>query len=129
MTTLADLAVTEVTLRQEQFRAQALLNVHDLARPGDHIKLMKHCTGSLLLSIGRHVWAEDAGTKTVTLPLTRWESFKRRRFPAWLLRRFPVVPRTVTFDAVFVYPDFKPGLPERGVMHMRIVTPPVGYDF
>ncbi len=55
---------------------------------------------------------ESMGHKAVfKYPLDWWQAFKKQWFPRWLLKKFPVMYRTIEFDAKAYYPDFKPSLP------------------
>lgn len=44
----------------------------------------------------------------ISYPSTWWEHLKARWFPAWAIRKWPVIERTHRIEFTVMYPDFKP---------------------
>lgn len=73
----------------------------------DIIEYMPHM---FRIQVHGYLYGEHASYKQVKFPADWWQAFKARWFPAWALRRWPVVHTTVRFEAKAIYPHFRPSL-------------------
>ncbi len=65
----------------------------------------------LVIEFQRNVASRKYDVKTVRFPADWWQAFKRRWFPARILKRWPVKYTEVTMEANAYYPEIQ--IPER----------------
>jgi len=117
-------AATVRSVLLEHFKLSALHPLHPRVRTalnGINWDLLEREAGRLLLRLDAYVWSQKLQDETVTLsvnfPATWWEAFKKRFFPAWALRRWPVQMATVEqehrFRTVALLPGFRYEQPPR----------------
>jgi len=75
------------------------------------------------IEISGYIWGEEIGRQEVEWPADWWEHFKKRWFPRWAIRKWPVKMITRRFVAKALYPDYKEVFKDqRVVLAMRVDT-------
>lgn len=82
----------------------------------------------LQAKIRGYVLAESESVRRVewSMPADWWQAFKDRWFKGWLLRKYPVKYKVMSFDVKCVYPYFRPALPKE---EYRLLIPGVSEDW
>jgi hypothetical protein len=70
-------------------------------------------TNLVSVQIKGYIWGERGKSETIKYPKNWREAFKERWFPAWLLRRYPVVYRVHEINTTTLYPNFKISVPDQ----------------
>lgn len=83
--------------------------------------LIDDCLGDLVVQLEMEVLCQSSGNRekvvSFNVPATWWQHFKLAKFPAWLIKRFPVryrqLTETVRYEVWASYPRADIKLPER----------------
>jgi hypothetical protein len=65
-------------------------------------------SNNIVVQVRTFVWAEKLDPVVITHEKTWWDAFKKRWFPQWLLKRYPVEYKTHTIQFYATYPNYKP---------------------
>ena len=68
---------------------------------------------ALVVKLEGYVLSENLERYEFEYPRDWWEAFKERWFPAWLLKRYPVLYTKEVVDLQVLYPKLKVSLPEQ----------------
>lgn len=98
-----------VELERIRLGVQLALSEHLLdARVDIERMIIDHFT----VSLRGYLWGEKVHNETIKYPRDWYQSFKARWFPAWALRRWPVVYTVHTIDITALYPDLRISVPD-----------------
>jgi len=112
----------EILLKREVFHARNQVRL-DVLNPRFTAEVLPWAADDLVLQLQGYVWAQElqnvTSEATVTMrfkaPASWWQHFKRRWFPAWMKRRWPVRLRVIKktrtvrhrFECLATHPGFK----------------------
>ena len=73
------------------------------------------------------IWGESGSAhyQEIEYPRDWFQAFKARWFPAWLIKRYPIIYHKVIIDVKTIYPEFKaivPGQKYRLLIHRNDYT-------
>lgn len=110
-TPVEELETREVLLEKVRFGLQERLAANLLQ--ADCEVVLDAFLQDIVVRVRGIVWAERDWARRVTIeyPSDWWEVFKKRWFPRWLRRRYPVKYERRTVDVRAVYPTFRQQIP------------------
>jgi len=87
-----------------------------MIEPDVDVSLLEAFTESVInVRVRAMVWGEPVGEeKVISFPRDWWQAFKKRWFPKFALRLWPVIYTEHHIETKAYYPDFRPSLPEQG---------------
>ena len=71
--------------------------------------------------VQHELYAEKHPQRRIIYPRDWWQAFKKRWFPGWLLKRFPVVYTEYVISVATLYPDIKPLDGYRAYNHLEMI--------
>ena len=95
----------QVSLEMERFETlrriteQFVMNAVELQSWKDYLK------DDMVVAMTYHVFGQRLDEQTVEYPADWWQHFKQRWFPAWALRRWPVLNTVRTMKLMGFYPE------------------------
>jgi hypothetical protein len=78
----------------------------------------------IIVSVGGFIWGNEIGKETIEYPSDWWQAFKKRWFPEWALKKWPVSYVVHQIKYYETYPDYHPSLPEEqfGKCKIRMIN-------
>lgn len=116
---------TNVHLTPQRVTQIAQLSIQNLHRPDMKVEAyLDSCTQDMVLRMERYLYGTKLSDFTVKHPADWFEALKERWFPAWLLKRYPVLYTHHRVEQHAVFPDWvAPAQDRLGPVSLMVVNP------
>jgi hypothetical protein len=105
--------IQEYQLERIKIATVERVSNHLLGVSASFSELESFVSNSVDMHVRGYIWGERGKSETIKYPKNWREAFKERWFPAWLLRRYPVVYRVHEINTTTLYPNFKISVPDQ----------------